>query len=100
MLTKAQLDDAKAQFLIQKELALDLLEKLDEIYLMKKGAVCGKEKTEYLLLAATNNVRGSVEQELKSVNHELERINEYSRAHFPDLGKKRRRTQRTQRKKY
>ena len=70
--------------MIQMNLFLDLLEKLDEIYIHKKTEALGDVLIEYNLLGATNKVQQKLEHDLKSVRKELARID----ASLAHMGKK------------
>jgi len=83
-MSREQLLEQKNIHMIERELFLDLLEKLDEIYIRKKAQVRGDPLMEYNLLGGTNNVMRHLEQGLSSVRSEIARID----AALPHMGKR------------
>jgi hypothetical protein len=93
-MSREQLLEQKNIHLIERELYLDLLEKLDEIYIRKKAQVRGNALMEYNLLGGTNNVMRHLELGLSSVRSEMARID----AALPHMGRKRASKKRSHRK--
>ena len=93
-MSREQLLEHKNLHMIQMNLFLDLLEKLDEIYIHKKAQARGDVLIEYNLLAATNKVQQKLEHDLNSVRSELASID----ASLAHMGKKRASKKRSHRK--
>jgi hypothetical protein len=93
-MSREQLLEQKNLHMIQMNLFLDLLEKLDEIYVHKKNQIRGDALMEYNLLGATNKVQQKLEQNLDTVRSELVRID----ASLAHMGKKRASKKRSHRK--
>jgi hypothetical protein len=93
-MSRDQLLEQKNIHLIERELYLDLIEKLDEIYIRKKAQVRGDPLMEYNLLGGTNKVMRHLELGLSSVRSEMARID----AALPHMGRKRASKRRSHRK--